>query len=72
MTGTSQYGQMDVWARIETAEKSAQIGADSKIRQFPPIQGQTQCHAAIVALIAIAFRLAPNVIVIARSPKVKS
>jgi len=60
MTGTSQHGQMNVGSGIEATQKSAQIGADAEIGQFPSIQRQTQCHAAIVALIANTFWMVLN------------
>ena len=33
------------------ADQVADVGADAEVGQFSPIQGQTQCHAAIVASI---------------------
>ena len=46
--GTRQHRQTDVGTSIEAAQESAQVGANTEIDQFPAIQGQTQCHAAIV------------------------
>jgi hypothetical protein len=56
VAGTRQHGQLEVRTRIKAAQQGAQIGADSEIGELSRIQGQSQNHAAIVALIASASR----------------